>query len=63
MKNKETSLRESELANRWKISSRTLEKWRAEGKPPAYQKIGRSIVYSFSDIVAYEKANRVVPKC
>ena len=60
-KQTQTSLREPELAKRWGISRRTLEKWRALGYPPAHHKIGRSIVYMLSDIEAYERRNRVVP--
>ena len=44
-------LNQKELARRWKLSSRTLERWRWEGRGPPYVKIynGR-ILYRLSDI-------------
>lgn len=34
-------------------STRTLEKWRQNGKGPAFLKIGRSVRYRMSDIEAW----------
>ncbi len=42
------------LARRWKITPRTLERWRADGKGPRFLRIGRHIRYSESDILAFE---------
>jgi len=42
------------LARRWKITPRTLERWRAEGKGPRFVRIGRHIRYGQSDIRAFE---------
>ncbi len=42
------------LARRWKITPRTLERWRADGKGPRFLRIGRHIRYSQSDILAFE---------
>jgi len=42
------------LARRWKITPRTLERWRADGDGPRFLRIGRHIRYSQSDILAFE---------
>ena len=44
-----------ELARRWAISHRTLERWRWAGEGPAYMKIGGRVVYRLEDIVALER--------
>ena len=47
-------LNQVELARRWSLSHRTLERWRWEGRGPRYLKIGGRVVYRLSDIEAYE---------
>ena len=47
-------LNQIELADRWNISERTLERWRWLGEGPAYLKIGGRVVYRLEDIEAYE---------
>jgi helix-turn-helix protein len=42
------------LARRWKITPRTLERWRADGKGPRFLHIGRHIRYRQSDVLAFE---------
>ena len=37
-------LNQIELADRWNISERTLERWRWTGEGPAYLKIGGRVV-------------------
>jgi hypothetical protein len=49
-----THLHQVELARRWKLSPRTLERWRWLGQGPQYLKIGGRIVYRVEDIEAYE---------
>ena len=44
-----------ELADRWKISPRTLERWRCAGQGPAFVKLGGRVVYSLEAIEAYER--------
>jgi len=44
-----------DLADRWNISERTLERWLGEG--PAYLKIGGRVVYRLEDVEAYEAEN------
>ncbi len=52
-------LRERELASRWQMSTRTLQRWRAENYGPAYVRIGGAIRYLMDDILAYEARGRV----
>ena len=44
-----------ELARRWTISHRTLERWRWAGEGPAYMKLGGRVVYRLEDILAFER--------
>ena len=48
-------LRERELADRWKTSVRTLQRWRASGLGPGYVLIGGTIRYRFSDVIDFER--------
>ncbi|TVS08992.1 MAG: DNA-binding protein [Gammaproteobacteria bacterium] len=52
---KPTCLNQKELADRWTISHRTLERWRWAGEGPAYMKIGGRVVYRIADIEAFER--------
>jgi hypothetical protein len=45
-----------QLARRWSISPRTLERWRWLTQGPAYLKVGGRVVYRLEDIEAYEAA-------
>ena len=47
-------LDQTELALRWCISPRTLERWRWIGQGPRYIKIGGRIVYRADEIEAFE---------
>lgn len=49
-----THLSQSELATRWRISMRTLERWRWLGEGPRYIKLGGRVVYRLADIEAFE---------
>lgn len=51
-------LHQEELARRWAISARTLERWRWLKTGPAYLKVGGRVVYRLADIEAYEAAQR-----
>jgi predicted DNA-binding transcriptional regulator AlpA len=54
------TLTEKELAERWKMTARTLQGWRAKGIGPRFIRIGeRSIFYRRSDVEAYEASNVV----
>jgi predicted site-specific integrase-resolvase len=50
-------LHQMDLARRWRISPRTLERWRYVGTGPTYLKIGGRVVYRVSDIEVYEQAS------
>ena len=47
-----------DLARRWRVSPRTLERWRWLKQGPAYLKVGNHVVYRIEDVEAYEFAQR-----
>lgn len=47
-------LTSTELAIRWKLTRKTIEKWRCAGKSPPYKKIGGRILYKTEDIKKFE---------
>jgi predicted site-specific integrase-resolvase len=49
-----THLNQVELAARWKISPRTLERWRWSGVGPRFIKLGGRVVYRLEDIESFE---------
>jgi hypothetical protein len=51
-------LRQHDLAQRWCISPRTLERWRWLNQGPQYLKIGGRVAYRMEDVLAYETARR-----
>ncbi len=55
-------LTQIELAQRWRISPRTLERWRWLGLGPAYLKIGGRVVYQLEDVEAFEAQSRATKK-
>jgi Helix-turn-helix domain len=55
-------LNETELAERVfgrKVSVRTLQTWRRQGRGPKFLKIGRKVFYDPKDIAAYFDQSRV----
>jgi hypothetical protein len=42
------------LARRWHLSPRTLERWRWTGKGPRFLKLGGRVVYRLEDIEVWE---------
>ena len=50
-----THLNQVELAARWKISPRTLERWRWTGDGPRFVKLGGRVVYRLEDVEEYER--------
>jgi len=54
---------QKELARRWTLSHRTLERWRWEGKGPAFMKIGGRVVYRLEDILNHEKEQLQLNNC
>ena len=53
-------LNQRDLARRWSISERTLERWRWKRIGIAWLKIGNHAVYRLEDIEAYEAEQRRV---
>jgi hypothetical protein len=49
-------LSQHELARRWSLSPRTLERWRWTGEGPRYLKLNGRIVYRAEDVEAFEEA-------
>lgn len=53
---KATCMNQLELAVRWCISHRTLERWRWTGEGPKFLKVGGRVVYRLSDVEEYEQS-------
>lgn len=51
-------LHQLELALRWNVSHRTLERWRWLGQGPHFLKLGSRVAYRLEDVLAYEEAQR-----
>lgn len=51
-------LDQNELAARWRISPRTLERWRWLRKGPDFIKVGGSVRYSVEDVRRFENDRR-----
>ena len=47
-------LNQFELSRRWKVSPRTLERWRWLGQGPRFMKLGGRVAYRLEDIEAFE---------
>lgn len=50
----EVLLTQRDLARRWQVSSRTLERMRADHTGPQWLLIGGSIRYRLDDVLAFE---------
>lgn len=48
----------AELALRWNVTLRTLDRWRAAGRGPAWHRFGRGIRYHIDDLAAHEAQHR-----
>ena len=46
----------AELARRWRMSPRTLERWRAQRQGPAWFRLHGRVLYPAGGVLAYEKA-------
>ena len=49
-----THLHQNDVARRWHLSPRTLERWRWTGVGPKYLKLNGRVVYRLEDIEQYE---------
>lgn len=47
-------LSQIELAARWNISHRTLERWRSTGEGPKFIKLGGRVIYRLEDVEGFE---------
>jgi predicted site-specific integrase-resolvase len=51
----EKHLTQHEVAERWGISTGTLERWRCGGIGPVWLKLGGQVRYRTQDVLAYEE--------
>ena len=47
-------LTQKQLARRWSMSHRTLERWRCLSRGPVWLKIGGKVLYKIEDIMGFE---------
>ncbi len=52
-------LSDTDLAKRWKVSLRTIQRWRQAGRVPTYLSLGRQVSYRQEDVAEYEAAARI----
>lgn len=45
---------EADLAERWGVSPKTLQRWRTEGRGPKYLKLSKRVIYPLEQIQAFE---------
>jgi len=48
-------LNQVDLARRWSLSPRTLERWRWLGQGPHFLKLGGRVVYRLEDVELFER--------
>jgi len=48
-------LNEFQVAERWGMSHKTLQRWRVERKGPGFLKIGGTVRYRLCDVEAFEQ--------
>ena len=51
----------AELAKRWRVSQRTLDRWREKGAGPAWLSLNGRIRYRLEDVEAFEHSRRRQP--
>lgn len=51
---KKFAINENELAERWGVSPKTLQRWRSEGRGPRYLKLSKRVTYLMEEVLAYE---------
>lgn len=47
-------LSQAQLARRWNVSGRTLERWRWLRRGPSFLRLGGRIAYRIEDVLAFE---------
>jgi len=50
---------EKQLATRWKISVKTLRRWRLDKVGPVWRKLFRYVRYHDSDVIDFERRTRI----
>lgn len=63
----ERCMTQTELAERWRISEATLERWRTESGGPLFLKLGNQVRYRLEDVevdqgVANGASHRTLPR-
>ncbi|PLT16367.1 MULTISPECIES: helix-turn-helix transcriptional regulator [Betaproteobacteria] len=48
-------LNENELAQRWGLSPKTLQRWRSEGRGPRYLKLSKRVSYPLDAVIEFER--------
>ena len=48
-------LNENELAQRWGLSPKTLQRWRREGRGPRYLKLSKRVSYPLESVIEFER--------
>ena len=48
-------LTQNELAARWNLSPRTIERWRSNGEGPRFVRLGNRVMFRLEDIEAFEE--------
>ena len=48
-------LNENELAQRWGVSPKTLQRWRSEGRGPRYLKLSKRVGYPVESVIEFER--------
>jgi len=43
------------------LSPRTLQRWRGEGRGPAYRKVGKRVLYAQRDLEEFVEKSRYIP--
>jgi hypothetical protein len=51
----ERCMTQTKLAERWRISEATLERWRTESAGPLFLKLGNQVRYRVQDVEAFEE--------
>jgi transcriptional regulator GlxA family with amidase domain len=52
-------LTEAELARHWRVSARTLQRWRVAGTGPGWLRLNGRILYARRDILEFEDVRRL----
>ena len=58
----QTLLSEAELARRWKVSKRTIQRWRHDGRLSDWFSVGRKVLFRVEAIEAIERAGPPIAK-